>query len=225
MTVFAGTNGAGKSTLTRQLENYVGEIIDADAIAKRLNPKNPESVSAAAGRETLMRVGECIKDGRSFSIETTLAGGNAIRQMEQAKKLGFEVDLFYVGLENVEYHIKRVGMRIAQGGHSIPEVDIRRRYARSLNNLPRAMAIADRSYVFDNTSEFTQLLEVEKGKLEYRVQKLPEWAERAILTFKEKVNESSPRRSTLAEKLKDIKPLVDQQKHNKRNSREQDIDR
>lgn len=128
MTVFAGTNGAGKSTLTKQLVGQIGEVIDPDAIAKGINPENPESVSPSAGRETIKRVQECIRTGISFSIETTLSGKNAIRQMEQAKAAGFEVNLYYVGLENVEYHISRVEMRVAQGGHNIPEEDIRRRY-------------------------------------------------------------------------------------------------
>lgn len=181
MTVFAGTNGAGKSTLTKQLVSQIGEVIDPDAIAKSINPDNPESVSPAAGRETLNRVKECIRAGKSFSIETTLSGKTAIRQMEQAKAAGFEVDLYYVGLKNVEYHISRVEMRVAQGGHFIPEEDIRRRYDRSLTNLAIASKIADRTYVFDNTSEFTQLLEInERGQVHYFVDKLPEWARRSF---------------------------------------------
>ncbi|MEC0182311.1 zeta toxin family protein [Paenibacillus peoriae] len=198
MTVFAGTNGAGKSTLTKQLVSQIGEVIDPDAIAKSINPVNPESVSPAAGRETLNRVKECIRAGKSFSIETTLSGKTAIRQMEQAKAAGFEVDLYYVGLKNVEYHISRVEMRVAQGGHFIPEEDIRRRYDRSLTNLAIASKIADRTYVFDNTSEFTQLLEIERGQVHYFVDKLPEWARRSFDS-----------RSTLAEKLNRLKPLVD----------------
>lgn len=199
MTVFAGTNGAGKSTLTKQLVGRIGEVIDPDAIAKSINPDNPESVSPAAGRETLNRVKECIRSGRSFSIETTLSGKTAIRQMEQAKASGFEVDLYYVGLKNVEYHISRVEMRVAQGGHHIPEEDIRRRYERSIKNLAVASKIADRTYVFDNTSEFTQLLEInERGQVRYLLDKLPEWA-----------RHSFDSRSSLADKLNRIKPLID----------------
>ncbi|WP_336765604.1 zeta toxin family protein [Paenibacillus sp. USHLN196] len=93
MTVFAGTNGAGKSTLTRNFNDQFGEVIDPDAIAKTINPRHPESVSPSAGREAIKRVRECIQNGKSFSIETTLAGKNAIRQMEQAKEAGFEINL------------------------------------------------------------------------------------------------------------------------------------
>ncbi|MEK4433083.1 zeta toxin family protein [Paenibacillus sp. FSL M7-0802] len=211
MTVFAGTNGAGKSTLTKQLVGRIGEVIDPDAIAKSINPDNPESVSPAAGRETLNRVKECIRSERSFSIETTLSGKTAIRQMEQAKASGFEVDLYYVGLKNVEYHISRVEMRVAQGGHFIPEEDIRRRYDRSLKNLAIASNIADRTYVFDNTSEFTQLLEInERGQVHYLVDKLPEWA-----------RHSFDSRPTLADKLNRIKPLIDNREERKPRSKDE----
>ncbi len=50
MTVFAGTNGAGKSTITSVLLEhlYLGEVIDADAIAKEINPASPEKANWAA---------------------------------------------------------------------------------------------------------------------------------------------------------------------------------
>ncbi|SFS99618.1 zeta toxin family protein [Paenibacillus sp. 453mf] len=189
MTVFAGTNGAGKSTLTRNFNDQLGEVIDPDAIAKTINPRHPESVSPSAGREAIKRVRECIQNGKSFSIETTLAGKNAIRQMEQAKKAGFEINLYYVGLKNVEYHIERVEMRVKNGGHHIPEEDIRRRYDRSIGNLPEALKLSDRSFIFDNTSKFRLVMEVEKGKVQTISKDIPQWVKGAFLKESEKEQE------------------------------------
>jgi predicted ABC-type ATPase len=47
LTVFAGPNGSGKSTITSR-RNFEGKqnLLDPDAVAKRLNPLNP---SAARG--------------------------------------------------------------------------------------------------------------------------------------------------------------------------------
>jgi len=100
MTVFAGTNGAGKSTITSVLLQhlYLGEVIDADAIAKEINPGSPGKANWTAGREVLQRVEKCIHAERDFSIETTLAGGNALRQMRTAKNHGFEILLAYTSL-------------------------------------------------------------------------------------------------------------------------------
>ncbi|EFU39353.1 hypothetical protein PVOR_25388 [Paenibacillus vortex V453] len=189
MTVFAGTNGAGKSTLTRNFNHQLGEIIDPDAIAKTINPMHPESVSPSAGREAIKRVRECIQNGKSFSIETTLAGKNAIRQMEQAKKAGFEINLYYVGLKNVEYHIERVEMRVKNGGHHISEEDIRRRYDRSIGNLPEAIKLSDRSFIFDNTSKFRLVMEIDKGKVQTISKDIPQWVKSTFLREAEKVQE------------------------------------
>ncbi|MDR6726200.1 putative ABC-type ATPase [Paenibacillus amylolyticus] len=186
MTVFAGTNGAGKSTLTKNFNDQLGQIIDPDAIAKEINPRHPESVSPSAGREAIKRVRECIKSGKSFSIETTLAGKNAIRQMEQAKEAGFEINLYYVGLKSVEYHIERVEMRVKNGGHHIPEEDIRRRYDRSIGNLPEALKLSDRSFIFDNTSKFRLIMEVEKGNVQTISKDIPQWVKGAFLRESEK---------------------------------------
>lgn len=186
MTVFAGTNGAGKSTLTKKFNDQLGEIIDPDAIAKTINPRHPESVSPSAGREAIKRVRECIQNGKSFSIETTLAGKNAIRQMDQAKKAGFEINLYYVGLKNVEYHIERVETRVRNGGHHIPEEDIRRRYDRSIANLPEALTLSDRSFIFDNTSKFRLVMELERGKVQTLSKDMPQWVKGAFLKGSEK---------------------------------------
>lgn len=164
MTVFAGTNGAGKSHLTQILDhkNKGIETIDGDAIARDMKISN-----IAAGRETVKRVRECISNRRDFSIETTLGGKNVLRQMETAKNAGFQVDLYYVGLKNVDLHVLRVQNRVKEGGHDIPEEDIIRRYVTSRQNLPEAMRLADRSFIFDNSHVYQLQAEVNRGKTTY----------------------------------------------------------
>ena len=81
MFVFAGNNGSGKSTIRNLLIDKIGiEInLDPDAIARRIDPDNPESKRVSAGKEVIKSVHRYIKEGKDFSIETTLAGKNAIR--------------------------------------------------------------------------------------------------------------------------------------------------
>ena len=112
MFVFAGNNGSGKSTLRNLIIDKIGiDInIDPDAIARRLDSENPESKRVSAGKEVIKSVNHYLKEGKDFSIETTLAGKNAIRQMQKAKSLGYEVTMFYVALNNVQQNIQRVAM-------------------------------------------------------------------------------------------------------------------
>jgi len=178
MTVIAGTNGAGKSTVTSILLQYLylGEVIDADAIAKELNPGSPEQANFSAGREVVRRVEKCIVAQRNFSIETTLAGGNAIRQMREAKKHCFEITLYYVGLPSVELHISRVVARVQAGGHHIDERVIRDRYGRSFDHLIQCLPLIDHMILVDNSVDPSVVLQIDSGRVTYESTNLPKWA-------------------------------------------------
>lgn len=53
--VFAGNNGSGKSTLRNLLIDKIGVDIniDPDAIARRIDPLDPESKRVSAGKEVI----------------------------------------------------------------------------------------------------------------------------------------------------------------------------
>ena len=66
---------------------------------------------------------------------------------------GFEVVLIYIGTESIEINLARIAKRVLGGGHNVPEMDVRRRYLRSMQNLPAAAGIADRVLLFDNSDD------------------------------------------------------------------------
>jgi predicted ABC-type ATPase len=66
---------------------------------------------------------------------------------------GFKVLLIYIGTENVEINMARIVKRVQAGGHNVPELDVRRRYVRSLQNLSTAAETADQVLLFDNSEE------------------------------------------------------------------------
>ncbi|BAZ09172.1 hypothetical protein NIES4071_09780 [Calothrix sp. NIES-4071] len=135
--VIAGSNGAGKSTFTRNAHSLNLPIIDPDAEARAINPDNPESIAVAAGKVAIRRAREYLSNNQSFAVETTLSGSTYLKMMRDAKAKGYETNLIYVGIDNVETNIGRVATRVLAGGHNVPDEDVRRRYERSLNNLPK----------------------------------------------------------------------------------------
>lgn len=165
LTVIAGPNGAGKSTLTAT-EKFEGRanLVDPDAIARRMNPFDPARAAGAAGREALTRWREHLAGGISFAVETTLAGNGILALMREAKSQRYHVHLLYVGLTSPELHVDRVRLRASQGGHDVPDEDIRRRYHRSLTHAPDAGFRRQR------------LLEFRDGRLTWRAVRLPDWA-------------------------------------------------
>ncbi len=63
---------------------------------------------------------------------------------------GWQVRLIYVGLPAVEDSIARVALRVSQGGHNVPEADIRRRWPRTHENLAWFAQHADAVDVYAN---------------------------------------------------------------------------
>ncbi|MHB8384064.1 MAG: zeta toxin family protein [Candidatus Binataceae bacterium] len=180
MWLLAGPNGAGKSTTGRQLLAGFGieELLNPDVFAAQLGQSDTMGTQRRAGIETITRERMLIKSGRSFARETTLAGRTILATIAQAKTSGYRIGLIYVGLRNVELAISRVRVRVANGGHDVPEMDIRRRYMRSLKNLKQTALQADQSHILDNSSTrhpAIRLMELHAGKIVYQREKLPRW--------------------------------------------------
>ncbi len=177
LTVIAGPNGAGKSTLTAAV-NFEGRanLVDPDAIARRINRSDPALAAAAAAREAVTRCRQYLAGNTSFAVETTLAGKGAIAMMREARSARFRIQLLYVALSSPELHIQRVRLRVFQGGQDVPNEDIRRRYARSLANAPEALRLADEAVIFDNSGvDHQRMLEVRQGRITWRAPQLPTW--------------------------------------------------
>ena len=174
--VYAGANGAGKSTLRDAAADPVDIAIDADRIARRLNPGDPRAADLAAGREALRLFERALKAGLSLSLETTLAGRTVLGRIRAAKRAGYDVALRYVALNDTEKNIRRIDQRAAAGEHWIEPGTVRRRAAGSLDNLPAALAFADRAVLLDNSGRSHQrLLEVERGRIIFMVPDPPRW--------------------------------------------------
>ena len=132
--VVAGPNGSGKSTLTKSGRFRDVRIVDPDGIAHRIAPDDPHGA------------------GEAFVVETTLAGKSTLRLMDDARAAGYRIELHYVSVESVAQALDRISNRVALGGHPVPEEDVRRRFVRSLANLPEAMTRSDEARLYDNGS-------------------------------------------------------------------------
>ena len=177
-TVFAGPNGSGKSSVIRRVD-FAGRenLLEADAIAKAIQTSDPRAAAITAGREVLRRTQAYIDSGQDFAIETTLAGGWTTTAIKAALVRRFFVRLVYICVDNPERSIQRVHERVAEGGHDVPDEDVRRRYARSLSNLRQVLALVDQAIVYDNSgAEPRFLLEFRSGVIARKADELPSWA-------------------------------------------------
>lgn len=82
----------------------------------------------------LKRIKHLLRSGESFAFETTLSTKSYLQLARLARELNYQVTCLFFWLESEELAISRVENRVKEGGHSIPEQVIRRRYKRGLNN-------------------------------------------------------------------------------------------
>ena len=152
--IIAGPNGAGKTTAAYNLLPdilHCPNFVNADEIARGLSPFAPEMVHVQAGRIMLARIEELLPQKVDFAIETTLATRSYVHLVRRAQKIGYKVHLIFFYLENEEQAIQRVAQRVSNGGHNIPEEDIRRRFKRGIYNLVHLyLPICDSVLVYNN---------------------------------------------------------------------------
>ncbi len=130
-----------------------------------------------AGKRVLRLAEDLIKKRNSFTIETTLSGSTYLRMAAQAKQVGFNIMVVFVGTASVEINIERVKARVEKGGHDVPEEDQRRRWPRTLANMKKLLPSADLAILLDNSGSVGYVL-VGFGHRDYMhwTEPVPEWA-------------------------------------------------
>ncbi len=155
--ILAGPNGAGKTTFAREFLTHEAAcpvFINADLIAAGLSPFAPDRVALRAGRIMLEMIQESVRNGESFGFETTLAGRAYARSISNWRRSGYDVRLHFLALPTPELAIARVAERVRQGGHSVAEEVIRRRFRKGRENFDRIYKPIVSSWIlYDNAGE------------------------------------------------------------------------
>ena len=154
MIVIAGPNGAGKTTFVRDyLEQDPRAFLSADDLAARISPDRPESARIEAGREFSRQLRARIEAGESFAIESTLSGRSLYNTLQRAKAAGYTISIVFIFLDSPEACLDRIKERVRDGGHDVPEADVRRRFLRSKTNFWRTYrTLADIWFLFYNSA-------------------------------------------------------------------------
>lgn len=100
----------------------------------------------------LEQIAEHIRRRNSFAFETTLSGRGYAKHIPEWQVIGYHVELFFLTLPSPEDAIKRVAMRVRQGGHNISEAVIRRRFASGIEHFQRIYKpLVDEWTLYDNS--------------------------------------------------------------------------
>lgn len=180
--IIAGVNGTGKSSLRGVLEGQnvlLGHIIDADAIAKENGFDNIK-----AGKKAIEEIDYCLENNISFTQETTLAGHRTVRTIKQARKQGYYITMYYVGLNSIDESLQRIANRVRKGGHNIPSVDVKRRFEKRISSLGKVIPLCDEIIFYDNENGFVKVAEIKNNKFQYTNGYKPDW----LVKYKQNLN-------------------------------------
>jgi predicted ABC-type ATPase len=161
--IIAGPNGAGKTTFAREyLPKYarVVHFVNADLLAAGLSPLKPDLAALSAGRLFLGELDRLAKARQDFAFESTLSGLSYVGRLKRWKSAGYRIEIVFLRLASIQLALRRIAVRVKQGGHDVPRVDVERRFERGWENFEQFYkSLADAWEVYDNSGQGPKLLE------------------------------------------------------------------
>jgi len=162
--VIAGPNGAGKTTFAREFlpkDAGVVHFVNADLIAGGLSPLRPQLAALSAGRLFLAELDRLARARVDFAFESTLSGLTSVARLKRWKAAGYRIEIVFLRVSSVQLALRRIAMRVRQGGHDVPRADVVRRFQRGWANFQGIYrALADRWEVYDNSGVTPRLIEM-----------------------------------------------------------------
>lgn len=154
----AGPNGSGKSSAydRSDLDEFGGSvwIINPDLLTARIRDTESldlRSANLAAVQRIERWLYASIEVHQTIGVETVLSTDKYRGLIEHAKLFGFEIRLIYVFLDSADRQIDRIRLRVAKGGHPVPDDKVRERRERSFDQLPWFFGNSDFARVYDNS--------------------------------------------------------------------------
>ncbi len=186
--VIAGCNGSGKSTFSKDISAGNFEPFDYDIHFLRnysslldidIKDKMAHNMT---WQELENQVEEAIKSKSNFCYETNF-NSSPLYWPQIFKDNGYEIRMAFLCLNSIEEAIKRVAIRVQNGGHFVPESEIRKRYYEGFENLNSCYLFFDSIDLFD-TSFYGELpkfiLSIEKDKRPF-ISSIPNYLKELIL--------------------------------------------
>jgi len=187
--IVAGCNGSGKSTFSK---TYVKNLIPFDFDKKFM--KKYDSLDDSELREIIAKnlirtkfetsIYEAFSKKESFCYETNF-DANPVFWAEQAKKLGYHLELHFYCLDTLELAKRRVFYRTNNKGHYVADDTVAYKWKEGYKNLNLHFREFDHILLIDNSSEtipVQNICSLSKGKNNiYNASlfnKIPHYAER-----------------------------------------------
>lgn len=162
-TIIGGVNGVGKSSFTGVLKSRtadLGVIVDVDKITGQLGKGAIEG-----GKAALRIMEDCIEKGVSFTQEATLSGHRIKNTAQRVRDAGYQIRLYYIGLDTADESNRRIANRVARGGHNINTDDVDRRFKSRWDAVKAVLPYCDEAAFYDNDNGFAEVAIYQNGEM------------------------------------------------------------
>ncbi|MBA3469136.1 MAG: zeta toxin family protein [Herpetosiphonaceae bacterium] len=182
--MLAGPSGSGKTTfLNNNRDTFPEHVVTPDAFMDQFSDlsKNEARQNAVVLANT--QQADLIEQRQSFVQETLLADEAKIDLLREMQTRGYETRLVYMCLNNPKDNEDRVKHRIEEGGNFVPARLVEKDYHLSLQNLPQAVLVADKTQIFDNTAfgeQHAHVVSIDHGAVIEQAPELPQWVEKTF---------------------------------------------
>jgi predicted ABC-type ATPase len=190
--VFAGPNGAGKSTLSAIMLPFGTPVFDGDKELDLLRQEFPgidsgDLYNAVNGHIFSSWKEEVQAKRMDCAFETNFRTTDVMNTVNEFKEKGYEAQLIYFGLDNIDASIERVKLRVEMGGHNVTLENITANYNEGLKNLENHFrkfnnVLLVKSFTEDDQRgvKFHPYLKIEQGQIKEQAQQIPEWANKLV---------------------------------------------
>lgn len=161
--MIAGPNGAGKSSmqsLLRQAHLINCNVVNLDALEIDVDtlPNDPLRYEYERSRRTDRKFRElceeAIEKHKDFSYECNLRE-EQVKYLSLFDAAGYEINLVFIWLNDIDISRKRVEKRVQSGGHFVGERSIATNFQEGLKNLDEFYKGWSNVYVIDNSKDYS----------------------------------------------------------------------
>lgn len=173
-----------KPIISAEDKRITPEILDSIVLSDGIltTDFDIDSYTASVVAEFLRHI--LLECEETFSFETVMSHESKVAFLNKAKEKGFKTYLYFISTKDPSININRVNIRKIKGGHDVEDNKIVNRYYKSLELFSQAFLIADRAYIFDNSSDNQMqnvLIEKNGNDVEVYADEIPEWVKIYLL--------------------------------------------
>ncbi len=126
-----------------------------------------------------------MQNGDDFAYETNFTFPQSIEIPQTFRNNGYEINMFYLGLNSITESTRRVALRTKKGGHDVDSGSIELNFNGGIVQVLNYFAFFDRFLFIDNPviSGPRIVLQAELGKIKSKSPNLPRWLKTHFATL------------------------------------------